>query len=343
MVKEAVGPRRPTFGQPRAPANRSGAGVLVFSAAVAVSAVAASSASALTIVPVYDASVTSRANAAAMESAFAAVAGQFDASFKTPVTVKIGVSMGKVNGEPLGAGDISSSQTLLTGPFSYGEIKGTLQSLAAAQPANGPLASAAAKMPAKSPAGALPYEIPYAEAQALGYLPAKINPDSGYVGFSTSVAWDYNSGNGITAGDYDFEGLAAHEISEVLGRLSGLESAEPTFATVFDMFRYSAPGVPNFSYSSPAYFSTDGGVTSRGLFNIAGGGDRGDWNPIVKDAQDATLAPGAGYVLQNRDLVALDVLGWGGWATLPNKGQIGSGGISGVQTPRAFPSPAAGC
>jgi len=339
MVREAAGRRSPACERLRARAPEIGAGGRVFGVAFTLLAGAATSASALTIVPVYDSSVTSLANAAAIERAFGAVASQFDASFKTPVTVKIGVSMGTVNGQALGAGDISSSQSLLTGPFSYQEIVGTLHSLAAAEPGNRPLATAAATMPAKSPAGALPYELPYAEAQALGYLPAKINPDSGYVGFSTTVAWDYDSGNGVTAGDYDFEGLAAHEISEVLGRISGLESAKPTFATMFDTFRYSAPGVPSFSYSSPAYFSTNGGVSSRAPFNVVGGGDRGDWNPIAGDAQDATLEPGVDYTLQGRDLTALDVLGWGAWGPLPNKGQIGSGGVSGVSNAQGVPEP----
>ena len=290
--------------------------LLVAAAAVLIGA-APNTARALSIVPVFDSSVTSLRNASTIEAAFTAVARAFDASFATPVTVKIGVSWGKVDGVSLGSGNIAASRSPLTGPFSYSDVTAIFAGDAAANPTNMTMAIAAAKLASRSPAGSLPYEIPYAEAQALGYLPAAMKPDSGYVGFSTSAVWDFSKHNGITAGTYDFQALAAHEISEVLGRITGLDTRRPTYATPLDALRYSAPGQPSFSYGAPAYFSIDGGRTNLGAFNVAGGGDRSDWSGISGDAQNAYLRTGVGYALMSSDLKLLDVLGWGAVTPLP--------------------------
>jgi hypothetical protein len=316
---------------------RSGA----FLATVAAAIGGVTSANALTIRPVFDSSITSLANAATVEAAFTAVANQFDASFSTPVTVKIGVSWGKVDGQGLGSGNIAASQTALTGPFTYSNITGAFRADAAANPADRNLALVAANLPRSSPAGSLYWELPYAEAQALGFLPASINPNSGFVGFSSTTKWDFNPTGGVTAGTYDFRGLAAHEISEVLGRITGLDSTKPTYATMFDALRYSAPHASSFSYSSAAYFSVNGGVTNLGEFNVAGGGDRSDLYAIKGDAQDAALSAGTVYGLSTSDLTALDVLGWGSWTPLPGGVVIGGATLSDISAAGAVPEPSA--
>lgn len=310
-------------------------------AAAAVAVCGAGPANALTIQPIFDASITSLANAAVVEAAFNTVASQFDASFSTPVTVKIGVSWGKVHGASLAAGDIAASQSALTGPFTYANIVSAFKADAAANPLDPDIVSAAANLPKTSPAGSLSYELPYAEAQALGFLPASINPASGYVGFSAATKWDFSPAGGITAGTYDFEGLAAHEISEVLGRITGLNSSKPTYATMFDTLRYSAAHTSSFSYSSSAYFSVDGGVTNRGRFNLSGGGDRSDLAAVKGDAQNAFLSTGTLYGLSAGDLAALDVLGWGTWSPANGGGMIGSLPASAISAGMAVPEPSA--
>jgi hypothetical protein len=299
----------------------------------------ATSASALIIKPIFDSSITSLANAAAVEAAFTNVVNQFDASFSTPVTVKIGVSWGKVGGSSLGTGNIAASLTPLTGPFAYSDIVYAFQADAAANPGDANMVSAAKNLPALSPAGSRNYELPYAEAQALGYLPASMNVTSGYVGFSSTVSWDFNAADGVTAGAYDFQGLAAHEISEALGRITGLHNTTPTYATMFDALRYSAAHVSSFSFSSAAYLSVDGGVTNLGQFNISGGGDRSDLNAIKGDAQDAILSSGTAYGLSSSDLIALDVLGWGSWSPTASGGTIGSVAASAISHAMATPEP----
>jgi hypothetical protein len=283
----------------------------VTGAAVLLGLVGASAAHAMTIIPVYDSSVTSRSNAAAIEAAFGQVATEFDKAFAPAVTVKIGVSWGKVNGASIGSGNIAASRMSLLSGFTYADVKSIFRADAAAKPGDANMATLAAHLPTASPAGSRGYAIPYAEAQAVGYLPATLAVDSGYVGFSSSAVWDFSPTNGISAGAYDFQGMAAHEISEVLGRITGLYGSNPTYATPLDVLRYSAKGVSSFSYSQSAYFSINGGSTNLGTFNVTGGGDRTDWRSIAGDAQNAYLSTGVNYALTVADKTLLDVLGWG--------------------------------
>jgi hypothetical protein len=308
--------------------------------AVLVGLLAASAAQALSIIPVYDSSITSRANAATIEAAFGAVASEFDKAFARNVTVKIGVSWGKVNGVSLPSGTIGSSRMSLLGGFTYADVASILRADATANPTDANMKTLAAHLPAVSPAGSRQYEIPYAEAQAVGYLPATISADSGYVGFSSSAAWDYSPSNGISAGTYDFEGLAAHEIAEVLGRVTGLYTTSPTYATPIDVLRYSANGVSSFSYTNTAYFSVNGGYTNLGYFNVSGGGDRSDWRSIVGDAQNAYLSTGVNYALTTADKTLLDVLGWGtAAATVTIGSSTPAGGVTASGAGMAVPEP----
>ena len=295
----------------------------------------------MTIIPIYDSSITSRGNAAAIEAAFGAVASEFDHAYARNVTVKIGVSWGKVDGAALPSGDIGASRMELATGYAYADVVGFFKAAAAANPTDVNMATLAAHLPAKSPAGSLYYAIPYAEAQAIGELPAKIYADSGYVGFSSSVAWDYNPSNGISPGTYDFEGVAAHEISEVLGRITGLYTSRPTYATPIDALRYSAPGASSFSYANSAYFSINGGVTNLGTFNISGHGDRTDWHAIPADAQNAYFSPGVDYALSTADKTLLDILGWGAAAPSITIGSVTPGGpLMGSGGGMAVPEPA---
>ena len=291
---------------------------LGLSAAGAVILGTASPAQALNIVPVYDASVTSLANAAVVEAAFQTVANEFDAAFSTPITLKIAVGWGEVDGQALGAGNVGASLDFLRAGFTYANVVSYLRAAASANPTDLNLASVVANLPKTDPTGKNSFSFPYAEAQALGLLPATMSLKSGYVGFASKVSWDFKGGV-VPAGQYDFMGVAAHEISEAMSRISALSIANPGWATVLDLMRYSVPGVSSFSYASPAYFSINGGRTNLGSFNNAGTGDRGDWSPILApgDDQDSNLSMGVSYRMSTSDWTELDVLGYGAYITPP--------------------------
>ena len=280
--------------------------------ALGVSLAAAVPAHAMIIHPVFDTTITSRSDAATIESAFITVAQAYQGAFSNAATINVGVSWGVVKGQAMGSGELGTSLDNMYGYFSYAQMKGYLTTVAA-KGADSALTAALKSLPS-SISGMGQFAVASAEAKALGLIsPTQVSKD-GYIGFSSTKAFDFDPTNGITAGTYDFQTVAAHELAEVLGRISGLQSATPIYRTIMDLFRYSAPGVLSFSYNAASYFSIDGGKTRLGDFNYGGGGDRGDWLQATggSDVQSAFLNMGQRGNLTAADLTLLDVLGWGG-------------------------------
>ncbi len=292
------------------------------------------SAQALTLVPLFDSSVTSNPNALAIENAVKTVSAELGSAFSNHATVRFSVSWGSVQGSPIPGNEVASSIENLSGPYSFSTLTTDIRTMAAANPANPVLQSVVAHLPRSNPAGGLGFAIPYAEAQAIGLLPPASHLAAGGIGFSTSVSWDFNPVGGVSANTYDLEGAATHEIIEVLGRISGLESSRPTVATPLDLFRYSASGVSSFSYSAPAYFSIDGGRTAVERFNVAGSGDRSDIAsaPGLTDVQAAYLPRGIALTLSAADLTVLDALGWGAFTPPTFEGSVDPFYLGSVQS-----------
>ena len=267
-------------------------------------------AAALTIVPVFGSSVTTQAAADSIENAFNSVASLFGAAFSDPVTVNIDVGWNEINGNSLPASAVGASQSYLYGYYSYGQLSGLLAASAAANPANATLASVVANLPTTAPSGPTNYVVTAAEAKALGIAPAAATATDGFIGFAGSTASFGFTPAAVGKSQYDFQAVAAHEISEILGRISGVGYA---WRTPLDLVRYSAPGSLSFSYRAPAYFSVDGGATSLATFDAASGGDRGDWATTkTGDAFDAFISKGQRKGVSAVDLAVLDALGWGG-------------------------------
>ncbi len=134
---------------------------------------------------------------------------------------------------------------------------------------------------------------------------------------------------------YDMQSTVLHEVDEALG-IGGNGSAlyldgpyvtgtpVPTNGVApLDFFRYSAPGVPSFTYDTnvSAYLSIDGGKTVLVHFNQSGNGsDGGDWGDGLVPAdgqgntpgqvQDAFGSPGVFEDLGTNEIIALDVAGY---------------------------------
>jgi hypothetical protein len=284
--------------------------------AAALAAVSAAPSHALTILPHYDASITGLSNAANVEAAFNAVARDYATSFNNPAIVNVNVSWGSVAGQALPSNAVGASVDNLYGYFSYGQVRNDLTSFSARNPSDSALATAVRSLPKSTPAGPSQYVVPSAEAKALGLISPTQGSLDGSIGFAGSTSgYDFNPADGVAAGAYDFEAVAAHEMAEVLGRIGGISSPSPAWRTPFDLYRYRAPGVLDAGYNDSAYFSINGGVTDLKDFNASSlGGDRSDWATLtsVYDVSNAFIAKGHSYNLSAVDLTALDVLGWGG-------------------------------
>jgi hypothetical protein len=99
--------------------------------------------------------------------------------------------------------------------------------------------------------------------------------------FSSNFSFDFDPTDGITAGTFDFIGVAIHEIGHALGFVSGVDFFDvygkpngpgagqlgydlndTSVFSALDMFRYSAPGTIDLQTGGTPYFSIDGGNTA---------------------------------------------------------------------------------
>lgn len=179
--------------------------------------------------------------------------------------------------------------------------------------------------------------ITTANQKALGLLAANAVGLDASISFNSNFSFDFNPTDGITAGQYDFVGVATHEIGHALGFVSGvdiLDTNSPgtggmffaadqfTYVSPLDLFRFSAgsvaalPGARDWSADTRTkYFSIDGGNTFLTQFST--GVTHGDGNQAShwKDnlgigILDPTVAPGELLSISALDTQAMDVIGW---------------------------------
>ena len=181
-----------------------------------------------------------------------------------------------------------------------------------------------------------------ANAKALGLTPTLGtnslcvgNCDAG-IQFSSNFAFDYDPSDGITAGQFDFIGIAMHEIGHALGFVSGVDildgNSPPvrgpfaandfTFVSSLDLFRYSAlsasqpGGVIDWTADTRAKcFSIDGGTTLGACFstgpNFGDGQQASHWkDSLGLGIMDPTAGAGELLSVSANDRMAFDVIGW---------------------------------
>ncbi len=255
------------------------------------------------------------ANNAAPTGFYAAVnyaVNYLDHLFTNNVTININVSYGSIL-DPytniysrLSSGDLGASYSNNENVESYAATRNALQ---------GENAPGASTLPASPPISGSLY-MGSAEAKALGFLGASSTLD-GSIGIGTSTAWDFTPNTTPTANQYYLVGVLEHEITEVLGRVSYLDS--PREYGVADLYRYSSPGVRDITpggNGSTAYFSTDSGATNLGSWNNQiSNGDLADWYPQGpapggNDAFNDYGDPGVISVMSASDLTLMSALGW---------------------------------
>ena len=252
---------------------------------------------------VYDSSVSSAP--AGFTTALNALVSFFQSTFQDPVTVNIQVGYGEIAGQALEAGALGESSANFN-VFSYDQVRSAL--ISDAKSADD--ATAVASLPATAPVDGS-FWVTRAEAKAVGLInPASARVD-GYIGFNgTANIFDYDNSNGVSRGQYDFFAVAAHEISEIMGRQM-MDGGSSGTNTPMDLFHYAGFQNRIFVGDQAGYFSPDDGATDLGDFNTIPTGDTGDWaSSVGRDAFRAFSGSGVVNTVSQNDLRLMDVLGW---------------------------------
>lgn len=298
-------------------------------------------------------------NAAAL-AAFNQAAQQWESVIADPITVTINADFSALGPGILG----STGSVLLSGSFN--NIRGQMVTDAADESDDGIVASlpTAAQFSAFVPAGFAFDGNVYgtkANLKAMGFagLDGAFGATDANIAFSTLFSFDFDRSNGITAGQFDFEGVATHEIGHALGFISAVDDVdfvlpgttnqlEPTPLDLF-RFRDNTANDP----ATPAQFTTfprsmvpgatemfdqinpGGGADIEVLFST--GKDFGDgqqashWKDSLSlGIMDPTAAPGELLVLRLNDIRSMDLIGYE--IAVPEAGSLSLLLVGGVLT-----------
>jgi hypothetical protein len=261
----------------------------------------------LVIIPTFDASIQNDPQAATIEATIDTAIRQYEATYSTPIKVKIYFEEGP---------GLGSSET----PDVYVSYYDYREAFAAHATMPDQL-SALASLPTgtRNPlTGGKDIDLTQANARALGF-----RTHTGSDGIVTLTISDMNlTRTKIDPNKYDLQDVGEHEIDEVLGigsDLDGLNNGDsvPRDAPVSaeDLYRFAKHGGRSYTTASNAdsYFSDNGGKTDLARFNQDAEGDFGDWFSVSGDqtpeVQDAFGTPGV-YENLGVELTVLDVLGY---------------------------------
>ena len=263
----------------------------------------------LHINPTFDISITSDANAAAIENTIIAAIANIESQFSDPITVNILFEKG---------GGLGGSSTFFAN-LSYATFLASLKADKKTTDDN----TAVALLPsvAANPVnGSSTINVKTANLRAVGIV---VNPPAGQpdgtISLNTALTTPGSPGSSLT---YSLMAVVEHEIDEVLGLGSSLPSVPN--GTIFpqDLYRYSGVNTRTFTTTDStvsgvnAFFSINGTTALAQFDNQNDGGDFGDWqsNPlpagVAPKVQDAFATPGATAPALGPELNALDVVGF---------------------------------
>ena len=244
------------------------------------------------------------ANAAAAQAAWIAAASVFETNFSDNIQVNITVDA------VAGTGVFGQSNTFLNST-SYANLRAKV--IADATTADDATATGAGgSITAADPTGGS-WWVSRAEAKAIGLIASDANHD-GTTTFGTGNPFTF--AGPVAAGTYDFQGVAAHEISEVLGRLGLGGTFNGNGSSLIDLFSYAGPGSRRINNGGASgnqgSFSIDNGTTLLKLYNnqFANGLDLRDWAPGTNDSFNQFSNSGVTNPVSDVDLREMDVIGY---------------------------------
>jgi hypothetical protein len=282
----------------------------------------------LIITPTFGSTITTNANAAAIEAAIDSAIGAMEGLYSNSVNIPVTFTY-----SPGAAGNLESNTGLFYSE-SYSTYLNQLRADSAANPGNTVLATAITNLPDGNDANGSSLI-----ALAAGQLTMLGVPRSGnaVVNINSNQAFAFS--RPVSSNQFDAIGGIEHELDEVLGgggagsTLNNCITNPGFFCGKYgptDLYRYSAPLTPSFTTSSTAssYFSIDGGVTSIVSFNQNSNGDYADFAPVGTGAgqliQDAFNSTGQdeAYTTSSPEFEMLESIGWDAVVTTPEPGTM---------------------
>ena len=300
-----------------------------FLATLALATTAALPAQALTITPSFDSSITSNANASAIEGAINMAIGTIDGLFANPVNITVTFTY-----DAAAPGNLESTVQTFYG-YSYSSYTKALAADAAANPQNTVLATAVANLSKGNDAnGRGSMAITGAQSILLSaYGLGTSGASDAVININKNQAFAFS--RPVSSSQFDAVGGLEHELDEVLGGGGAGSTLNPRagscqttpngfFCNKFgatDLYRYSAAGTPSFSTSgtATAYLSVDGGTTDIVGFNQDPAGDYGDFAPncgtgggtreLIQNAFNCKGQDEA-YTTASPEFAMLEAIGW---------------------------------
>lgn len=270
------------------------------------------------IVPTFDSSINSNANAALMKADI----NDYIHTINTLLTDNITVNI-TFRDVTSGLGSSSASTIHVT----YSDLRSHMVTDALSVDD----ATALAHLPIQSndpvTNGTGGIDITTAQAKALGYSPSA-TVDC-IINLNSSIC---HLDHGVNHASYDYETVAAHEINEALG--IGGWGSNIGFANniaMLDLFRYDQNGNRTFTTASgQAFFSLDGTTHINEFNQSPNGGDYADWkvhSPEMIQDWAGTQGPGANIDIS--EIRAFDVSGYN-LATVPEPTSMAALAIGGI-------------
>lgn len=287
--------------------------------AVAAALAVSSSAQAVEIIPTFDTSITSAADASEIESTIIS-ATQFYKNFSDPISVNINFRLGETG--------LGSAQTTFYG-FNYSDYLDGLNIQLLAHPENTTFATAVANLPyGNQPDTVL---ITSANLNALLVPLGLTFPGLVDGAFDGTVTLSDTPGSLVFSGpvgaqQYDAFAVIQHEVDEILGAGGGGSALNAPYGApgagvmeALDLDRYNGFHSPSYTLDplETAYFSYDGGQTIGGYFNQDPAGDYGDFAKTscavpqrVQDWFDCGGLPRYGLTRNSSEVAEFEAIGY---------------------------------